>query len=198
MWHGLKPGTGKERFQKGFDFQNLRDLQNWLGVPVPQDLLRKEETKETLSQQIENLRRSPAEPPPECPAHECHRRRDMDIHIRASPQENAMLRELVEQSGMTITNYLLRCALQEPSGFPEENPAEDLLALSQEVHALLAEVGRQGGMLKMVIKPNEGQRTLNPEEWDSLIQAVQDQARVKKKIEKTLELINGYFKAHDL
>ena len=109
-----------------------------------------------------------------------------------------MLKERVEQSGMTQTNYLLRCALQNPTVFPEAKPSGDLQALFQEVHSLLAEVGRQGGMLKMVIKPNEGQRTLHPEEWDALIQSVQDQARIKKNIEKTLERINGYSEAYDL
>ena len=198
MWHGLKPGTGKDWFQKGFDFQTLRDLQKWLGVPVPQDLLLKDETKETLSQQIENLRRSPSRPVSPPPAVEYNRKRNIDIHFRATPQECDMLKERVEQSGMTQTNYLLRCALQNPTVFPEAKPSGDLQALFQEVHALLAEVGRQGGMLKMVIKPNEGQRTLHPEEWDALIQTVQDQTRIKKNIEKTLERINGYFEAYDL
>ena len=203
LWHGLKPNDSGDGFQKGFDFQDLRELQNWLGVPVPRDLLAEEETRETLTEQIDQLRRKPAPilkgQPPEQEEPDCSRKRYIDIHIRASPQEHEELMDRVTKLGMTKTNYLLRCALQsEVPKMPQAESSKDLQSLLDLLSALLAEVGRQGGMLKMVIKPNEGQRPLHPEEWDALIQATQDQARIKKKIETVMESVNGYFKTHDL
>lgn len=206
LWHGLKPNDTGDGFQKGYDFQTLRDLQQWLGIPVPQDLLTQEEKKESLTEQLAKFRQKPISPPmpkesaPEIAAPTYIRKRDIDIHIKASSQENDELMKRVKKSGMTKTNYLLRCALQsEVQAAPsEENNLNDMRSLLDLLSALLAEVGRQGGLLKMIIKPNEGQRPLHPEEWDALIHSLQDQARVKKKIEKMLGDINGYFKTHNI
>ena len=200
LWHGLRPNEDGTNLQNGFDFQTLSELENWLGLPVPQSLLTQEQNRETPSQQVTKIHL----PMPAAPAVEAlqkpepqgrARRRDSNIHIKVTPQEHELFKARVAQSGMTMTNYILRCTLQD-NALPPVNTqsiVESIESLQKQLLDLMAEVGRQGGMLKMVIRPNEGQRTLRPEEWDALIQATQDQNRIKRKIEKTLEVINGYF-----
>ena len=197
LWHGLRPNEDGTNLQNGFDFQTLSELENWLGLPVPQSLLTQEQNRETPSQQVTKIHLPiPAvetlqKPEPQGRA----RRRNSNIHIKVTPQEHELFKARVEQSGMTMTNYILRAALQDgaPAPVNTQPMVESIESLQKQLLDLMAEVGRQGGMLKMVIKPNEGQRTLRPEEWDALIQATQDQNRIKRKIEKTLEVINGYF-----
>ena len=200
LWHGLRPNEECTGLQKGFDFQTLRELQNWLGLPVPQALLNQEQNRETPSQQVARIQRPQASAPavealPKPEPQGCARRRSSNIHIKVTPQEHDQFKKRVDQSGMTMTNYILRATLQEGTLTPvnAQPIVESIESLQKQLLDLMAEVGRQGGMLKMVIKPNEGQRTLRPEEWDALIQATQDQNRIKRKIEKTLEVINGYF-----
>ena len=200
MWHGLKPGTDGMGLQKGYDFQTLRQLQDWLGIPVPQALIQQEENRETPSEQVARIQRPQASAPAVEPLQKPEpqgraRRRSSNIHIKVTPQEHALFKARVAQSGMTMTNYILRATLQDGTLPPVNTQpiVESIESLQKQLLDLMAEVGRQGGMLKMVIKPNEGQRTLRPEEWDALIQATQDQNRIKRKIEKTLEVINGYF-----
>lgn len=200
LWHGLRPNEEGTELQKGFDFQTLGELQNWLGLPIPQDLLTQEKNREAPSQQVARIQ----QPMPAAPAVESlqepepqgrARRRNSNIHIKVTPQEHELFKARVAQSGMTMTNYILRCTLQDETQPPVNTRpiVENIESLQKQLLDLMAEVGRQGGMLKMMIKPNEGQRTLRPEEWDALIQATQDQNRIKRKIEKTLEVINGYF-----
>ena len=50
----------------------------------------------------------------------------------------------------------------------------------------------------MAIKPNEGQRQASPEEWNLLVQTNHDLVRTQKAVLKTMEAVNGYFKAHQL
>ena len=94
------------------------------------------------------------------------RRRDSNIHIKVTPQEHELFKARVAQSGMTMTNYILRCTLQDGTLPPvnTQSIVESIESLQKQLLDLMAEVGRQGGMLKMVIRPNEGQRTRCPEE----------------------------------
>ncbi len=45
----------------------------------------------------------------------------------------------------------------------------------------------------MTIKPNEEQKPLHPEDWDSLIHTVHSLFHVQRVIEKAMENINGRF-----
>ena len=53
-------------------------------------------------------------------------------------------------------------------------------------------------MLKMAIKPNEGQREADPEEWALLVKNNHEAVRIQKQVLKTMEAANGYFKTHQL
>ena len=205
LWHGLRPNQDQTAFEKGYDFSSLRDLQKWLGIPVPAEILEKEENRESPEAQRARIRRqsASAEHPdqdlPACtPAY--NRKRDIDIHIKVTPQEYEEFRQRVEESGMTKTNYLIRCALQnkQVEAVSRDHILQEVQAITQMLQSLLADVGRQGGLLKMAVNPNREKQELCPEEWSSLIKAVQNQEKLKKKIERTLASVNGYFKTLNL
>ena len=67
-----------------------------------------------------------------------------------------------------------------------------------ELAMIRAELGRQGGLLKMIIKPNEGQRELVPEEWTELIGTVRNLEKMKKRLsDLEARVQNGNREAQD-
>lgn len=70
------------------------------------------------------------------------------------------------------------------------------MTLLDELELLKADVGRVGGLLKMTIRPNEGQRTLHPKEWEELLQIVRQVERTAKRIaELEGRIADGYRQA---
>ena len=86
----------------------------------------------------------------------------------------------VKKSGLSQGDYLRSAALTGEIRVQETDPAT--LALLDELSELRAELGRQGGMLKFIIKPNEGRRELDPEEWDELIRTIRFMENTKKRL----------------
>ena len=129
-----------------------------------------------------------------------NRKRPFDAHIWFSEAEQRKLERRVEQSGLSKGVFIRKAALENPIVIDPEK--EKLLAavtkMTAELKYIHAELGRQGGLLKMAIKPNEGQRQANPEEWNLLVQTNHDLVRTQKMVLKTMEVVNGYFKAHQL
>lgn len=99
----------------------------------------------------------------------------------------------VRKTGMTQSEYLRRVALNGRIVISE--PAPETMALLDDLALIRAELGRQGGLLKMIIKPNEGQRELRPEEWDELIKAVRYLEHTKEYIARLEEHIDGNHQA---
>ena len=128
------------------------------------------------------------------------RKRPFDAHIWFSEAEQRKLERRVEQSGLSKGVFIRKAALENPIVIDPEK--EKLLSavtkLTAELKYIHAELGRQGGLLKMAIKPNEGQRQTNPEEWNLLVQTNHDLVRTQRMVLKTMEAVNGYFKAHQL
>ena len=61
---------------------------------------------------------------------------------------------------------------------------------------LKADVGRIGGLLKMTIRPNEGQRTLRPAEWEELLHAARQVERMAKRLAALeVKITDGYRQA---
>ena len=66
------------------------------------------------------------------------------------------------------------------------------ITLLDELTKLRAELGRQGGLLKMIIKPNEGLRQLAPNEWAELTKTIRDMEAIKQRlIELEAKISNG-------
>ena len=129
-----------------------------------------------------------------------NRKRPFDAHIWFSEAEQRKLERRVEASGLSKGVFIRKAALENPIVIDPEK--EKLLAavtkMTAELKYIHAELGRQGGLLKMAIKPNEGQCQAHPEEWNLLVQTNHDLVRTQRIVLKTMEAVNGYFKAHQL
>jgi hypothetical protein len=106
--------------------------------------------------------------------------RTNQIMTRLTDAELTQFHRRVKKSGLAQGEYLRSVALTGKVVIEERSMAD--VALLDELAIIRAELGRQGGLLKMVIKPNEGQRELAPAEWAALIQAVRDMENMKKRL----------------
>ena len=113
--------------------------------------------------------------------------------MRVTDSELVQLRKQVRQSGKNQSTFIREATLTGKIVKEEPNPQQS--PDSAEIHALWAEMGRVGGMLKMIIKPNEGLRELYPQEFLEVVKAVRYLERSSKRL-KTLEAkLNGNHQA---
>ncbi len=108
------------------------------------------------------------------------RRRPNQIHLWLSDAEYEQLQRRVARTNLCQNEFIRQATLTGRIQIVEQG--YEHLALLDELEALRAEIGRQGGLLKMIIKPNEGQRELAPEEWNELIQTIRDLEHFKKRL----------------
>lgn len=106
--------------------------------------------------------------------------RTNQIKTRLTDGEMVQFQRRLKKSGLSQGDFLRSAALTGEIRIEERSMAD--VALLDELAMIRAELGRQGGLLKMVIKPNEGQRELAPEEWAELIGAVRDMEKIKKRL----------------
>lgn len=99
-----------------------------------------------------------------------NRKRTKQILVRLSPDEQQKLLQRVAKTGLTQSEFVRQAALTSRIVMPKNT--ELLVSIEDQLAALCAEIGRQGGMLKMVIKPNKGMRELHPDEWEELTSAI--------------------------
>ena len=213
-WNTLKPDETNGGFDRGYDFQSVLQTQKWLGIPVPPALIveeakekeeeerKSERVREQIAQAMAKARgeepKTPEEEEEEEPKQKGpNRRRNREIHVRFTEEEYQKFLTRCEAAGMSGAVCLRYLAVNGRISVDprQKDMDEKLLAIHTALHELKAEIGRIGGMLKMVIKPNEGQRELKPEEWADLIQAIRDVGSMKKQVGKAMERINGNFKA---
>ena len=93
--------------------------------------------------------------------------RTNQLSTRVTDIELAEFHQRVEKSGLSQGEFIRNAILNEQIVI-EERSAIDVAALD-ELALLRAELGRQGGLLKMITKPNIGMRTFRPDEWEELI-----------------------------
>lgn len=102
------------------------------------------------------------------------------IKTRLTDSELIQFQRRVKKSGLSQGDYLRSVALTGKIVIEERSMTD--LALLDELVLIRAELGRQGGLLKMIVKPNEGQRELAPAEWDQLMEAIRGFEKMKKRI----------------
>ncbi len=115
--------------------------------------------------------------------------RSNQVKTRFSSGELARFRRRVEKSGLSQSEFLRQAALNGRIVIEEKEPMT--VAIMDDLELIRAELGRQGGMLKMVIKPNQGQRELHPEEWEKLVQAIRYLEHTKERLGKLEDKLNG-------
>ena len=200
IWYGLRPNEALTGLEQSYQKSNPKDLEEWLGKPIPGEAPQpKGASLEEIVAQATQAWDENRQPPAEQPARESnqsktpHRMRGNGILVRFTDSELVQLRKRVRQSGKNQSAFIREAALTGKIVKEEANPQQ--LPDSAEIHALWAEMGRVGGMLKMIIKPNEGLRELYPQEFLEVVKAIRYLERSSKRL-KTLEAkLNGNHQA---
>ena len=131
---------------------------------------------------------SPAKPP------QSSRARKNLIKTRLSDSEYRAFAARVKRSKLSASEFLRRAALTGRIVLPLHTELD--VALLDELALLKADVGRIGGLLKMTIRPNEGQRTLHPAEWEELLHAARQVERMAKRLAALeVKISDGYRQA---
>ncbi len=131
---------------------------------------------------------SPAKPP------QSSRARKNLIKTRLSDSEYRAFTARVKRSKLSASEFLRRAALTGRIVIPLHTELD--VAMLDELVLLKADVGRIGGLLKMTIRPNEGQRTLHPAEWEELLHAARQVERMAKRLAALeVKITDGYRQA---
>lgn len=131
---------------------------------------------------------SPAKPP------QSSRARKNLIKTRLSDSEYRAFAARVKRSKLSASEFLRRAALTGRIVIPLHTELD--VALLDELALLKADVGRIGGLLKMTIRPNEGQRTLHPAEWGELLHVARQVERIAKRLAALeVKIADGYRQA---
>ena len=131
---------------------------------------------------------SPAKPP------QSSRARKNLIKTRLSDSEYHAFAARVKRSKLSASEFLRRAALTGRIVIPLHTESD--VAMLDELALLKADVGRIGGLLKMTIRPNEGQRTLHPAEWEELLHAARQVERMAKRLAALeVKITDGYRQA---
>lgn len=200
IWYGLRPNEALTGLERSYQKSNPKDLEEWLGKPIPEEAPQpKGASLEEIVAQATQAWDENRQPPAEQPARESnqsktpHRMRGNGVLVRFTDSELVQLRKRVRQSGKNQSTFIREAALTGKIVQEDSNPKNT--ADSEELHALCAEMGRIGGMLKMIIKPNEGLREFYPQEFLEVVKAIRYLERSSKRL-KTLEAkLNGNHQA---
>lgn len=131
---------------------------------------------------------SPAKPP------QSSRARKNLIKTRLSDSEYRAFTARVKRSKLSASEFLRHAALTGRIVIPLHTELD--MAMLDELALLKADVGRIGGLLKMTIRPNEGQRTLHPAEWEELLHAARQVERMAKRLAALeVKITDGYRQA---
>ena len=131
---------------------------------------------------------SPAKPP------QSSRARKNLIKTRLSDSEYRAFTAGVKRSKLSASEFLRRAALTGRIVIPLHTELD--VAMLDELALLKADVGRIGGLFKMTIRPNEGQRTLRPAEWEELLHAARQVERMAKRLAALeVKITDGYRQA---
>lgn len=196
IWYGLKPDENNEKQIRSYSQRTPQELVEWLGVPIEKTITEEETAAEEISTALSpgNVLQSEDTVLPDSSQlsdseQECCERprrkasgrsRPNDVHFWLSDEELKNFKCRVERTGLTQSDFLRRVALS--GRIVIEERGANSVAMLDELELLRAEIGRQGGLLKMVVKPNLGQRELAPEEWQELVQAIRRIEHLTKKL----------------
>lgn len=122
------------------------------------------------------------------PARQANRKRDCGVLVRFSETEFQLLKKRVARSGLSRSGYIRQVALE--GRLPIQDRDETGKALSRFAGALddlIAELGRQGGLLKLGMKPNQDRKSQDPEGWRELVQLIRYLERYVRAFKDKLE-----------
>lgn len=167
------------------------DLENrWAENVLAEEIKEIEEEIKQNEAIMENKEPAPSEEPSKPKRKRKSMGRVNQIKTRLTDSELVQFQRRLQKSGMSQGDFIRQAVLTGQVTVREIDPT--LIALLDEMERVRAELGRQGGMLKMLIRPNEGQRTLNPEEWDKLIAVIRYMEKTKDMIASLEVKVNGH------
>lgn len=122
--------------------------------------------------------------------------RKNQIMTRLTDNELIKFQRRVEKAGLAQGEFIRRAVLTSKIIIEERSMVD--VGVLDDLARMQAELGRQGGLLKMIIKPNLGQRELTPDEWADLMTAIRDMDGMKKRFADLEEKVkNGYRDTRD-
>lgn len=165
-----------------------------LAEPEPEEQAPTEEenqwAEQVMLQELQELQK-PEEPKEEKPKKQRKTLgRTNQIKTRLTDSELEKFQRRVKKSKLTQGDYIRTAVLNNKIIVNERSELD--VAILDELAAIRAELGRQGGMLKMIIKPNEGQREIAPAEWEELIAAIHYIEETKKRFQELEVKFDGY------
>lgn len=117
-----------------------------------------------------------------------NRKRDCKVTVRFSDSEIMLLKKRVARSGMSLSWYIRHVALEGKLPVPDRDETGKALSrFSRELDDLIAELGRQGGMLKLGMKPNQERKTQDPEGWSDIVLLIRFLERYVRIFKEKLE-----------
>ena len=204
----MKPNETNTEFERSYDFHTPEDAQTWLGIPVPEEMTRKPEgpsweeklaevkaqaEKEREARHAEQARLAQEQQEDAEDGKESRRKRPREAHIRFTEAEFAVLQDRVEESCLPQSVFMRQAVLtgQVLADPHRETMITEMRNLNAELRGLRGDLGKLGGLLKMTIKPNEAQKTLDPENWALLLNTVHTLFHLQKDVEKVMVKLNG-------
>ena len=145
---------------------------------LPESDPREEEDSSYLDRFLQELDAEPMASPPAKTRKSLGRTNQ--VKIRLTDSEMAQFRRRVKKSGLSQGDFLRSAAIIGQIIVEERSMVD--IAVLDELAMIRAELGRQGGLLKLTIKPNEGRRELLPAEWNELIGAIRSTEKLKKRL----------------
>lgn len=116
-------------------------------------------------------------------------KRTRQIMTRLNQKEHALFLRRLERSGLPQGEYLRQMALTGQVTVVDRN--ELLIAVLDMLADIRTDLGKQNGMLKMILRPNEGQRQLAPAEWETLIKFLRQNEASARMISDIKEILHG-------
>ena len=134
------------------------------------------------------------EPPPAPKKTRNTPKRNRQVMTRMTEREYTQFCRRLERSGLPQGEYLRRIALTGEITVIDQS--ELLTATMDMLSDIRTTLGKQSGLLKMVIRPNDGQRQLVSDEWSILIKTLRDIEKSMQAITDLKELVGGTSNGH--
>lgn len=116
--------------------------------------------------------------------------RTNQVKTRLTDSELTEFNRRVKKSGLSQGEFIRNAILEGKIEVKEHDPI--MIGVLDELALVRADLGRQGGLLKMITKPSAGMRSLHPEEWAELMQTIRDMEAIKQRlIELEVKISNG-------
>ncbi len=194
LWYGMMPKGDQTGHIFSTPEHTPKDLENWLGIPVPEiaqekkepPLVRElpsEETKPITSIRERLLQRSAQETAPQ--KEEPLRKRNHRLYVRMSDEEYKALTEALRNSGMSQQTYILESI----KCYGNQTFQAQML---QEISTLSLNLSTEIQLLRNVLKNSPDWKVEDSYGWNELLYVIKDREEMKREFRKIMEGSHGH------